>query len=830
MQLVGASTHAGVSGEETLATRANLFFGNKPADWKKGVALHAAVHYGEVYRDTDLYVLSQSGRLAYSFVLGPRGQASRIRMRFTGAASVSIDGQGRLVLLLPNGGRILHAAPKMFEHVGDGERRLNGRFRMLSRDTVGFEAEGRRQGSTLVIDPEIDFGTYFGGSGDEPLLHGFHRLNAFTIPSLDLDLDNQGRLLIGGATLSADLPNAAGPIPPAGTSAFAARLDVDNPAGPRFDYVSYFGGSDSDYGYGITAGSGGTAYLCGRTHSKEFPVAGPAYDTDGVANKSQGFVLAMNNAGVLRRTTFIDASDSTTILACDYDPSSGNQFGPGVYVTGQTGTASPGSAIDPNIVTTGAPQPTLAGFNDVFLGKLTPDLGNLAYFTLLGFSFEDTGTDIVVQGGVAVVTGLSESWDFPVTDGALARHTLNNENGTQCGNYIHSRQCIETFVARLNPLSQQFDFVTFLGDSAADFGSGVDLDDDWNVYVAGMRWSTGASTEAYAVKLSPAGDTEVYRRNFGPYDEARAYDIAVCQHDYAHIIGEVAISGHELGDPVGPFYSGGKDGFYATLDETRNLVYFSYLGGDEDDRGYSLVLADNRCVYLGLETWSDSLNVNLPGAPQDTRAGASDVLILRHCNSGESGSVNLSKTANPGIVEPGEVVTFEIRIDNGAGTWLPGPVELTDRVPLPFEVTSVSDPNCNRSGRTVSCSRDFIPSGPWIIQIQAVNRLECVREAGVVPRDNRAKLQFADGSVREALVEVFYRDCAPTIGGECARSADCTGNEVCVRQCELLQYCQRYLGTLCVHHSEYQLIREPPICLRPQDVNVGITECDRILQ
>ena len=64
-------------------------------------------------------------------------------------------------------------------------------------------------------------------------------------------------------------------------------------------------------------------------------------------------------------------------------------------------------------------------------------------------------------------------------------------------------------------------------------------------------------------------------------------------------------------------------------------------------------------------------------------------------------------------------------------------------------------------------SRDFIPSGPWIIQVQAVNRLECVREAGVVPRDNRAKLQFADGSVREALVEVFYRDCAPTIGGEC---------------------------------------------------------------
>ena len=80
----------------------------------------------------------------------------------------------------------------MFEHVGGGDRRLNGRFRMLSRDTVGFEAEGRRQGSTLVIDPEIDFGTYFGGSEEEPLLHAFHRLNAFTIPSLDLDLDNQG--------------------------------------------------------------------------------------------------------------------------------------------------------------------------------------------------------------------------------------------------------------------------------------------------------------------------------------------------------------------------------------------------------------------------------------------------------------------------------------------------------------------------------------------------------------------------------------------------------------------------------------------------------------
>ena len=84
MQLVGASADADVSGEDTLAAKANVFFGGKPADWKKGVALHAAVHYDEVYRDTDLYVLSQSGRLAYSFVLGPRGQAARIRMRFTG--------------------------------------------------------------------------------------------------------------------------------------------------------------------------------------------------------------------------------------------------------------------------------------------------------------------------------------------------------------------------------------------------------------------------------------------------------------------------------------------------------------------------------------------------------------------------------------------------------------------------------------------------------------------------------------------------------------------------------------------------------------------------
>ncbi|MBT7755770.1 MAG: hypothetical protein HN732_00480, partial [Rhodospirillaceae bacterium] len=831
MQLVGANSDADILGEDKLAARANLFFGNDAAAWKKGAPLHASVRYSKIYRDTDLHISSQSGRLAYSFMLGPRGRAAAIRMRFTGVASVSIDNRGRLVLVLPNGGRIRHAAPMMFEHIGGRQRRLKGRFRMLSRDTVGFKVAKRRPGSVLVIDPEIDFGTYFGGSGEEPLLHGFHRFNAFTIPALDMDLDEQGRLLIGGTTLSSDLPKAAGPIPPAGSSAFAARIDVNNPAGPRIDYVSYFAGSDADQGYGIAAGRRSTAYLCGRTLSRDFPIVGPAYGTTPVANKIQGFVLAVNDAGILKRTAIVDASDQTTILACDFDAFPNNQSMAGVYFTGQTGTAAPNSAIDPNIVTPGAAQRELAGFNDVFIAKLNPELSNLTYFTLLGGSFEDTGTDIVARDGVAVITGLSESWDFPATDGSLARHTLNNENGAQCGNYIHSKQCIETFVARLDRTGQNFDFVTMLGDSVADFGSGVDIDRNWDVYVVGQRLPSGASTEAFAVKLSANGETEIYRRNFA-FGDARAFDVAVDQHDYAHLIGHVGSGNYEKGNPVGPFYGGNTDGFYATIDPAGNLFYFSYLGGSAEDRGYSIVLAENRCVYLGLETWSGSFNFSLPGVPQDTLAGASDLLILRHCDAGDPGALTLVKTAVPTIVETGQTVTFEIRLDN-PGTWIAGPVVITDRVLLPFQPINVSGPNCSRSGQLITCTLNWISNEPVIIRIEAVNRMQCVKIGLVMPRKNTAKFQFADGSVREAEIEVFYRDCDPDAGvvsAECTTSSDCAGELLCVRHCEFLQYCQAYLGPICVRHSEYQLIREPPVCTPPEYINRGITECDRILE
>jgi len=257
MQFVGASERAVIAPVGKAVTTANLFLGNAAAGWQRDVPLHATVRYANVYRGTDLYVNSHRGRLAYHWVLRQGRGAGRIRMRFTGARAVSLDADGRLVVELPNGGRIVHHGPRVSEHLNGRERLLPGRFRMLSGDTVGFVIGRPQQGATGVIDPEIDFGTYFGGTGGEAIRHGFHATNAFKLPRLDLDRDAEGRLLIGGTTMSADLPAAAGAIPPPGSNAFAARLDADDPAGARFDFVTYVGGSFNDDAFGIVAGGQG---------------------------------------------------------------------------------------------------------------------------------------------------------------------------------------------------------------------------------------------------------------------------------------------------------------------------------------------------------------------------------------------------------------------------------------------------------------------------------------------------------------------------------------------------------------------------------------------
>jgi len=822
------SAAASIVGRETLSTTANIYVGADSARWKTGVPLHAMLHHRALYPGVDLALISDRGRLSYNFVLRPDGDITSIKLKFRGLKAISVTDDGRLALTLPDGGQLFHSAPKFVEYVGGEQKKRSGKFRLLSDYRVGFQVDGRNPNATLVIDPTVDFASYFGGTGTDAFFVLAHRLNQMVMPAFDIDSDRTGNAVIAGTTFSPDLPLQPGPVPIRNTAAFAARLNPDASSGPRFDFVTYLDGTGGEIAYGVAGGPAGTTYVCGATGSADFPVEGTTFDTVPTIGPLSGFIAQLNDNGILRRTAFIDPGTPTSIYACEYEPPRFAGLRGKLHITGNTEVGE--NEVSP-LATSGAAQTEGGGIYDAFVAKLAADLSGIDYFTLLGGIYEDSGFDIKVRNGVVFIAGMSESWNFPVTNNAHAEHTLDSTNGTICGELVQVPNCYDTFVARFSKNGQIIDYATFLGVPGIDIGRGLDIDSALNAHVALETVVSGVNSAASLVKIASDGSSLLYHHDLTTSIN-RAFDVAVDQRDYAHLVGDVGANNLARGNPISDQLGGSWDGFLATFDPNGNMFYFTYLGGEGFDGAYRVALTKNRCAYVLLESQSDSLNIPVGLAPQNARAGADDLLTLRHCDPGDIDALVLTKLADPTFVEPEETVRFRISIDN-PGTWIGEGVKITDKILVPFKFSSFTGDNCVRSGQSLSCVRDWLPHGTTrIAEITAENQLSCIRELNMEERPNRVEYKFTNGQVRESVTPVFYRACDPEAGIEgaaCNSAADCLPGLSCVRRCDLVEWCTVPLGPLCLGRYETAFTQLDAFCRRPEDIRPTPDRCDRIL-
>ena len=76
----------------------------------------------------------------------------------------------------------------------------------------------------------------------------------------------------------------------------------------NLDYSTYLGGSDSDYGCGISLGPDGRAYVVGYTSSSDFPTENP-YQAGFGGGSYDAFVTALTSTGsALYYSTYLGGS------------------------------------------------------------------------------------------------------------------------------------------------------------------------------------------------------------------------------------------------------------------------------------------------------------------------------------------------------------------------------------------------------------------------------------------------------------------------------------------------------------------------------------------
>jgi len=248
-----------------------------------------------------------------------------------------------------------------------------------------------------------------------------------------------------------------------------------------------------------------------------------------------------------------------------------------------------GSTTSTNLPILGGFRAELGGTADAFVAKFSA-AGKLVYLSYLGGSQLDIGTSLAVDAaGDIYVTGMTRSYDFPVTEGAYQSQYAGS-GGNAC------EAAGDAFVTKIDPSGSGLVYSTYLGGRLDDLGSAVAIDAAGNAYVTG-----------YTLSLNFPVTEGAYQTSF--HGSGGQHNKPVC-------------NGVNQAVPQPWFVTG--DAFVTKLNPSgTGLVFSTYLGGSLDDFALSLALDSSNNVLVGGFTLSQNFPVTA-GAP-DSAFGGSEI-------------------------------------------------------------------------------------------------------------------------------------------------------------------------------------------------------------
>jgi hypothetical protein len=296
------------------------------------------------------------------------------------------------------------------------------------------------------------------------------------------------------------------------------------------------------------------------------------------------------------------------------------------YVTGETKSANYDT-------TSGAYQTGYAGTKDVFVGKLNATGTGLVYSTYLGGSGEDGAYSIAIDASNNVyVTGYTTSSNFDITSGAY-------QTSLQGGS--------DAFVTKLNANGTALIYSTYLGGSASDGASAITIDTSGNAYVTGGTSSTdyditsgayqtshaGGSNDAFITKLNATGTALVYSTYIGGNDIESGFSIAIDVSGNAYVTGATKSTNYDTTSGAYQTSNGGGghyDVFVTKLNTTGTaLMYSTYLGGSQEDRGLSIAIDNAGNAYVTGFTYSSNYDITTGAFKTSNTNGNDDVFVTK---------------------------------------------------------------------------------------------------------------------------------------------------------------------------------------------------------
>ncbi len=379
-----ANKNPGIVPLEITRHKVNYFIGNDPAKWQKGISTSKAVLYKDIYNNIDLKVYGNESQIEYDWIVKPGGNPGDIRFEYKNVKGTGIDKKGNLSIETKFG-ELLHNKPVSCQLINGEKVNVESDFKRVDKNTYGFKVHQFNKDYELIIDPvvSLEYSTYLGGNNDE----------LFT----RMCVDKFGQVHLTGYTYSYDFPIKNAYQGSKASSLLDAILTKFDSSGSDLIFSTYFGGSSSEYFFGITVAGNGDVYIAGDTFSSDLPAINSPIGGKDV------FIARFDSSGNFLAGRYLGGTSEDRNLDIVLD---GSNY---LWATGFTRSS--------NFPIVNPYQSTLSGSTSVCVSRFTPDLSGIEYSTYLGGRGEDIGNCIGIDNsGNFYVAGRTSSSNFPVKD------------------------------------------------------------------------------------------------------------------------------------------------------------------------------------------------------------------------------------------------------------------------------------------------------------------------------------------------------------------------------------------------------------------------------
>jgi len=572
------------------------------------------ITYKNIYPHIDWTLYIKDNRLEYDLIVNPGGNVNDIKIKYNGATVIAHT-DGNIKVITPLGDI---KEQNLFAYEQTTNKQINAKF-IVSHNTLAFTT-GKYTG-TLIIDPTLAWGTYYGGSGENAPFAS--------------TCDEAGNVWICGYTTSVSNIATIGSHQTTFNGFYDAFIVKFNGAGNML-WGAYYGGTNQDEAWAVAIDNLGNAYITGFTLSTTDMATPGAHQTTYMGGWD-AFLAKFSSAGTMEWGTYYGGSytDIGRGIACD---TSNN-----IYISGETNSPT-------NIATPGTYQDMMgcapAG-NNAFLTKFNGS-GLVVWGTYFGGNPATNDTLYDTTGNTALACVCDKNNNVYI-GGTVWQNNITVTPGCYQDTTGGGWDC---FITEFDS-SCHLIWSTYYGGNGGDNATNLLCDDSLNLYVGGTTNSTnniatpganqtvygGDPNDAFLVKFNDAGALQ-WGTYYGGNHDDECEGIAKDQTGHVYIAG-LTSSTNNIATPGGyhiTFQGGIWDAFLAEFSHSGTLLYGTYYGGSATDGANGVGCDSIGNIYLAGGT-SSSSEIATPGSYLDIYTTDSGDAFLVKFDTGATSAV-----------------------------------------------------------------------------------------------------------------------------------------------------------------------------------------------